>query len=54
MVANSPIYRNSLVKYTMGQNEIEAQKHNPFQIELKFDGNLEATDEYAQANIDFY
>lgn len=35
------------------KNEIEAQKHNPFQIELKFDGNLEATDEYAQANIDF-
>lgn len=35
------------------KNEIEAQKHNPFQIELKSDGNLESTDEYAQANIDF-
>jgi hypothetical protein len=35
------------------KKEIEANKNNPFEIELKTDGSLETTDEYAEATINF-
>ena len=35
------------------KQEIESQKHNLFILELKSNGNLEVTEDYAQAHIDF-
>lgn len=35
------------------KKEIESQKNNPFEIELKTDGVLSTTDEYAEAKINF-
>lgn len=53
------VYGNSILhlKEQLAKNidwakkEIELNKNNPFEIELKTDGSLETTDEYAEATI---
>lgn len=39
--------------FEWAKREIESHKNNPFEIELKSDGSLETTDEYAEAIINF-
>jgi nucleoside 2-deoxyribosyltransferase len=55
------VYGNSIVhlkeqltkNFEWAKKEIESNKSNPFEIELKTDGSLEKTDEYAEATINF-
>lgn len=39
--------------FEWAKREIHSNKNNPFEIDLKADGSLETTDEYAEANINF-
>jgi nucleoside 2-deoxyribosyltransferase len=41
------------INFEWAKKEIEANKNNPFEIELKADGSLETTEEYAEAKINF-
>ncbi len=55
------VYGNSLVhlkehlklNFEWAKKEIEANKNNPFEIDLSTNGMLETNEEYAEANINF-